>query len=102
MASSWGVTRTASPASGALPLGKITLPGTRAGRPVIGTDSKGPVATATRYDGNGGVARKRSVRLPSAVVSRSIEVLAKAWCSAGTVRLTTHGSLNDGSSQQGK
>ena len=67
------------------------------------TTSKGPIDQASRYVGSGSVVAKRIDLKPegSCFCSSSL-VLATAMSAAGTVRVTSKGVLNAGSSKQGK
>src|SRR2546427_8474288 len=61
------------------------------------TNSHGPTANATRYDGSGRVAAKRTVFIPSdAGLSLSIGVFERATTSLGTRHASCHGTLKPG------
>src|SRR5438093_5550344 len=94
-----GVMRTASPVMPFWPFTVITRPGTES--PVIGVDSNGPTANATRYEGIGGDVLNVTVAMPPCADRLASGVLASTIRSCGAVRVSVQGILNSGSSQQG-
>src|SRR4051812_1418502 len=71
-------------------------------KPGTGVNSKGPTASATRYEGIGGVRPNAIVLVAAAVVSSAAGALATAASAAGIASVTCHGILKAGSSQHGK
>src|SRR5262245_27050660 len=69
--------------------------------PVTGTNSSGPVATAIRYEGSGGlISNCTSVVVPS-FFCLAIGMLPTTLSPVGTVTLTRQGILKEGSSKHG-
>ncbi len=67
------------------------------------TACHGPTAKATRYEGSGRVAAKRTAFMPSpASVSDTIGVFATATSDRGTRSVSCQGTLKPGSSKHGK
>ena len=66
------------------------------------TISNGPTAKATRYDGSGFVSANRTTRVPPSTFSAATGVFESATSPAGTRSVSCHGTLNAGSSKQGK
>src|SRR5215831_5357849 len=70
--------------------------------PVTGTSSKGPTATATKYEGSGGLISNVTSFVVSALFCLAIGMLAMILSPLGIVAVTFQEILNEGSSKQGQ